>query len=348
MQIYADKLAGQLKQGISPLYLVAGDDLLLRDDACEQIRSAAQSSGYDACERHFQDQQFSWTSWLDSCNSLSLFGDKRLIELRLQSAKIGLEGAKAVNAYLERPATDAVLLIIAPRVEGKPKWLSNFIAQGVYIPIYPLDQTKLPSWLIQRAAGKNLKLDRDAAQLLAERVTGNLMAAVQELEKLALSHSADSDGASRITIGEIEKSVSDSAQFSAFNMLDYAIDGNAALACRALRHLLEEGTEIPALLGAVAHQLRNLSQLKSFQDNNQLDAGFKSTRIFAKRQPAFKKALQRLTAAQIDQCIMLASKADIMSKSGQRAASLSAIEMVVFSLAGHALPTQKIFLQRAI
>lgn len=340
MQIYANKLAAQLSKTLSPIYLVAGDDMLLRNDACELIRNTALKQGFDERERHNHDSNFDWNSWSDSCNALSLFASKRLIELRLSSSKIGTEGSKAISQYIENPAPDCILLIISPRIEGKPKWFNGIVAKGAYVPIYALDTNQLPQWLIQRAKQNKLVLTSDAAELLAERVTGNLMAAAQELEKLSLSHTPNST----IDAEAIEKAVSSSARYTVFNMLDLAVNGEAKNACRALRHLREEGTEAVATIAAIAHQLRNLLLLKGYQQQGGLDSGFKTLRIFAKKQPSVRNALKRLSAEQLEDCVQLASRADIMSKSGQRGTSWSVIEMILLALSGHSLPTQHFIL----
>ena len=186
MQIYSNKLAANLKQSLSPIYLVAGDDILLQNEACDEIREACSKKGYDERERFNFETGFDWQSWNESCNALSLFSNQRIIELRLPSSKIGTAGSEAISRYCENPSQDTIVLIISARIEGNPKWVKAATQTGVYVPIYPLDNNQLPSWLKQRAQKNNLTLAHDAAELLAERVEGNLMAAAQELDKLAL------------------------------------------------------------------------------------------------------------------------------------------------------------------
>ena len=187
-----------------------------------------------------QDNHFSWPAWLASCNELSLFGDQRLLELRLNSSKIGVEGSNAICQYMADPPPDTVLLIIAPRISGKPKWVNTITSKGIQVPIYPLSSEQLPQWLIQRATAHRLKLSGDAAALLAERIEGNLMAAVQELEKLSLAKMPASPVTEKATsplvaidVKTIDEAVTDNARFSAFDMLDHALKVNSLAACRA-------------------------------------------------------------------------------------------------------------------
>ncbi|NNC55568.1 MAG: DNA polymerase III subunit delta, partial [Pseudomonadales bacterium] len=157
MQVYPDKLEAQLKRELATAFLVAGDDSLLQRDAVDAIRASASSAGFSSIETTNQDANFDWQAWLSSCAEMSLFGDQRLLELRLTSSAIGAEGSRALCDYLANPAPDAVLLVTAPKISGKPKWVSQFIQAGVYTPIYPLDSDALPQWLSARATRHGLR-----------------------------------------------------------------------------------------------------------------------------------------------------------------------------------------------
>ncbi len=343
MQIYPDKLASHLQQTLACAYLVAGDEPLLQNDACDLIRKKAIEHGFNDVQRAVQDASFSWPEWLASGNELSLFGDKRLLELRLSSGKIGLEGSAALCHFLSDPPPDTVLLVITPRVAGKPKWVGKFGSDGVHIPIYPLTAEKLPRWLMQRAHGHKLKLTADAAQLLAERVEGNLMAAVQELEKLALAKTGPADTPDsfiEIDSKTIASTVTDNARFSAFDMLEHALKGNAMAACRALAHIREEGLDATALLGATAYELRRLATLHSYHRNNNLQAGLRAQRVIAGKQAILTKAVARLNQVDLERCIILASKADLMGKRGEAKLAFTLIEMILLRLAGQPLGTE--------
>jgi len=349
VQIYPDKLASHLKQSLASAYLVAGDDALLQSDACKLIRAKAAEKGFNDVQRVEQDNNFSWPAWLASCNELSLFGDQRLLELRLNSSKIGVEGSNAICQYMADPPPDTVLLISAPRVSGKPKWVSTIASNGIQVPIYPLSSEQLPQWLIQRATAHRLKLSRDAAALLAERIEGNLMAAVQELEKLSLAKMPATRAADQATaplveidVKTIDEAVTDNARFSAFDMLDHALKVNSLAACRALAHIREEGQDPAAILGAVAFELRRLATLLEYQQKNQLQAGLKAERIFlANKQATLRNAMARLKPQDLERCIALASKADLMGKRGNANLAFTFIEMILLRLAGQPLATER-------
>ena len=346
MQIYPDKLAAQLKHSLAHAYLVAGDDALLQNDACELIRAQAAAQGYGEIQRCVQDSSFSWPEWLARGNELSLFGDKRLLELRLSTAKIGTEGSAALCQYLDNPAPDTVLLVSCPRPAGKPKWLGKFSSDGVYVPIYPLAIEQLPQWLMRRAQRYRLKLSGDAAVLLAERVEGNMMAAVQELEKLSLTH-GDGDAVVAIDADTIAAAVTDSARFSAFDMLEHALKQNAVAACRALAHVREEGQDPAALLGATSYELRRLGSLLEYKRKNQLPAGLRAQRVIQSKQAMLNSAIARLEENDLERCVELAARADLLSKRGGSNLAFTLLEMILLRLAGKPLATEAAVLDEA-
>ncbi|MGB5324209.1 MAG: DNA polymerase III subunit delta [Pseudomonadales bacterium] len=345
MQVYPDKLDAQLRRGLAPAYLVAGDEPLLQRDAIDSIRAAAKIAGFDNIERTIEDSSFDWQAWLSGCAEMSLFGEKRFIELRLSSSAIGLEGSNALCDYLANPAPDAVLLVSAPRVNGKPKWVGQFTGTGIYVPVYPLEPDQLPKWLANRATRHRLRLQQDAAQLLAERIEGNLVAAEQELEKLALRF-VDKDASQAISIGieQVASSVGDSARFSAFDMFDHALAAQPRAAARALAHLKSEGSEPVELLGPVGYELRKLAALLEYKARNQLAAGIRSAGGAAKKRALYQRALPRIQAHDIERCTILAARADLLGKSGQRSSAFHAIEMLLLRVAGTPLPVEDVLL----
>lgn len=345
MKITESKLANTLKGALSPAYLVAGEDILLRNEACDAIRSAARKKGYAGRECHEADRQFDWSAWLDSCNSLSLFAERRIIELRLDSAKIGTVGSDAICQYMQHPPDDALLLIIAPRIEkaqDKTRWIKSIIDNGTYLHVYTPEGNDLFKWLGQRSKQAGLELSRDATAVLAERIEGNLLSAVQEIEKLSLLLPPSS----KVDSSVIRGAVADSSRFSAFDMLNHAMSGDALSSCRALRHLRDEGTEVPAIIGAVANELRRLLVLKDYEARRQLDLGFKHQGVIFKNKPAVSAAVDRLDKTRLEQLLQLAAEADLMSKSKDRLLSWDLLEIIVLGIGGKIPATGKLALDR--
>ena len=188
MSIKPEQLAQSLSGELKRCYLVFGDETLIVEECADTIRAAARSAG--CTEREIIDIAGAgdWQQLLQSAGSLSLFADRKLIEIRLPSGKPGTEGSKALQEYLSLDTED-VLLIIAGKVDKqsqRAKWFTRIDQDGLAVQIWPIGRRELPGFLQQRLKSAGLRADRDAVQLLAERVEGNLLAAVQEVDKLQL------------------------------------------------------------------------------------------------------------------------------------------------------------------
>ena len=231
MRLYPEKLSAHLQQQLLPVYLVSGDEPLLLQECCDLIRSQARAQG--CTDREVIDAGvagFDWQEILHSATSMSLFAERRLVELRLASGKPGAEGSKALCEYLDISGGEDVLLIIAGKIDKQStnsKWFKALDQAGAVIQVWPVDAGKLPRWLRQRVADAGMTIDDDALQLLCERVEGNLLAAVQEVEKLKLLVSD-----SQITAQTVTEAVSDNARYNLFDMADNALKGDATASMR--------------------------------------------------------------------------------------------------------------------
>ena len=331
MQIKLQQFEKLLDDTLAPLYCIAGDSILQRNEALTTLRKAAKAQGFDESEKHFHDKQFNWDEWVGDSQAMSLFSSRRIVELHLLSSAIGTEGSNAVSSYIDNLDSETLLIIIGASIKGKPKWVNRIIEHGVYLPIYPLEGKQLHRWLEQRAQKKNLRLSEKNAALLATRVEGNSIAAEQELEKLSLLL----DAGSEISEENIEEWVADNARYSVFHLFDSALSGNIKASSRALLHLREEGAVIPQLTGFLANRLITLSNLKEFQRRNRLSQGFKEERVFYNQQSLFNQALQRLEKPAIDECVKLCNKADLFSKRSEIELAWSMLEVMLFKIAGY-------------
>ena len=255
MRLYPEKLRGHLQQQLLPVYLVSGDEPLLLQECCDLIRQQARAQG--CTEREVIDagvSGFKWQDILHSASSMSLFAERKLVELRLPSGKPGAEGSKALCEYLNMASGEDVLLIISGKIDKQStnsKWYKALDKAGVTIQVWPVDAAELPRWLQQRVRNAGMSIDADALQLLCERVEGNLLAAVQEVEKLKLLATD-----SRITTETVTEAVSNNARYNLFGMADSALKGDATTSLRMLHGLRAEGTEPPVVLWALAREIR--------------------------------------------------------------------------------------------
>lgn len=333
MKLYPEKLSAHLRQGpLAPVYLVAGDEPLQVGEAADAVRVAARREGFDSREVFFAERGFDWMSLRAASESLSLFAEKRLIELRLPTGKPGDVGAKTLLEYAERPAEDTVLLVISGRVDKKNKWVGALEKVGVLVEYWPMDAAQLPRWIEDRLASRGLAADREAAQLLADRVEGNLLAAAQEIDKLALlveGGKADAEA--------VRNAVADSARFDIFQLTDMALAGDAAKALRMLEALRAEGIEPVLIIWALAKEIRNLAEM-AFKVAGGQSASRVSANVWPKkRQPVVARALERLPVKVWERLLLEAALIDRQVKGARRGDPRQGLERLVAAMAGRPL-----------
>ena len=310
MRLYPEKLADHLQQKLLPVYLVSGDEPLLLQECCDQIRQKARAENCN--EREIIEggvSNFNWQDILHSASNMSLFADRKLIELRLPSGKPGAEGSKALCEYLDIASGDDVLLIVSGKIDKQStnsKWYKALDKAGVTVQVWPVDAKNLPRWLQQRVRSAGMSIDDDALRLLCERMEGNLLAAVQEVEKLKLL-AADS----KITMQTVTEAVSDNARYNLFDMADNALKGNASVSLRMLHGLRAEGTEPPVVLWVLVREIRTLYEAQLDCDSGQsAQQALSSRRVWQNRMPLMQAALTRHNTHSLSLLLEQAARAD--------------------------------------
>jgi DNA polymerase-3 subunit delta len=310
MRLYPEKLADHLQQKLLPVYLVSGDEPLLLQECCDQIRQKARAENCN--EREIIEggvSNFNWQDILHSASNMSLFADRKLIELRLPSGKPGAEGSKALCEYLDIASGDDVLLIVSGKIDKQStnsKWYKALDKAGVTVQVWPVDAKDLPRWLQQRVRNAGMSIDDDALRLLCERMEGNLLAAVQEVEKLKLLAAG-----SKITMQTVTEAVSDNARYNLFDMADNALKGNTSVSLRMLYGLRAEGTEPPVVLWALVREIRTLYEAQLDCDSGQsTQQALSSRRVWQNRMPLMQAALTRHNTHSLSLLLEQAARAD--------------------------------------
>jgi len=266
LRLTAEQLPAALKAGLRPVYLVSGDEPLLIEEAADAIRAAARAAGYTERNVFFVERGFAWDELTHATQSLSLFAQRRLVELRMPSGKPD-KGAAQLAQLAADPPPDVLCLVIAGKLDKKASdaaWVQAFASHGAWVTIWPVSAAQLPAWLAARARRAGAVLDPAAAQLIADRVEGNLLAANQEIDKLALL-------ATDATIGTdlVRRSVGDSARYDVFQLAEAAAAGEAGRALHVLQGLKSEGVEPTLILWALVREVRGLWQA---QERNRLQS----------------------------------------------------------------------------
>jgi DNA polymerase III subunit delta len=257
--VSAEQLPAALRRGLAPLYLISGDEPLLVDEAADAVRGAARAAGFADRIVFSVERGFDWEDMRRETQALSLFSERRLFELRMPSGKPD-KGAPLLVDIAKRPPPDVFCLIVAGKLDRKASeapWVQAVERHGVWVPIWPVAHSALPGWLDGRARALGLTLEPDAAQLIVERVEGNLLAAKQELDMLALL----ADGAP-VSANLVMRAVGDSARYDVFQLAEAAAAGEAARALKILVGLRNEGVEPTLILWALVRELRGLWQAR--------------------------------------------------------------------------------------
>jgi DNA polymerase-3 subunit delta len=307
LRLRAEQLPAALARGLAGIYLVSGDEPLTVGEAADAIRAAARAAGYADRRVFFIDRSFSWDELRLATQSLSLFAERRLFELRMPSGKPE-KGAALLAELAAQSAADLTYLVVTDKLDrkaGDAPWVQAIEKHGAWVPIQPVDTAALPAWLRGRAKMLHIDIDAEASQLIVDRVEGNLLAAQQELEKLKLL----ADGGS-IDVDLVLRSVGDSARYDVFQVAEAAAAGDAARALRVLMGLKSEGVEPTLILWALLRELRGMWQAR---ERDRLRSAVRGSAWNLAATPSVR-ALSRLKKLPLAPLLMQASHADRVIK----------------------------------
>ncbi len=308
MRIYAEQLAGHLKAGLKPCYLVFGDEPLQKLETVARIRQAAQAQGFSERHSFSTDDNPDWDQVQDCCQALSLFASRQILELEL-GEKPPKEWADRIAAITTTLHPDLLLILHGPRLsaaQSKAKWFDNLSRQGVYVPIAFPDARFFPRWMQNRAQQVGIKLQQEAIQFLCHAFEGNLLGAAQELEKLALLALPQP-----ISLLALQENVTRQNHFTPFQLIDTLLEGKVNRAQRMLLQLRGEGVEAGMLAWSLARELEQLLRLRlALQQGKALGPLLEQARVWQSRQPLLQGALQRLDPPHLQLLIAVTARLD--------------------------------------
>lgn len=335
MQLRPEQLDTHLKKQLAPVYFISGDEPLRVLEAADAVRAAAREQGFDEREVLNVAAGFDWNSLLAEAGNLSLFAQRRVIDLRLPTGKPGDAGAKALREFAAAPPEDTLLLVTAGRLEPsarKSKWVQALDEAGVVVFVWPLETRDYTGWVQARMRRRGLEPDDEAVRMLAGRVEGNLLACVQEIDKLYLLR-----GAGPVDAAAITGLVADHARYDVYTLVDAALAGSAARSVRILGGLQAEGTAPPVVVWALARELRQLAAMAAELGKGQSIAGVLTRyRVWANRKEVVGAALQRLSAATCARLLRQCAAVDRVCKGRAAGNAWDELLQLVLQLAGQA------------
>ena len=304
MKLAIRQLDAHLKKGMGALYAVHGAEALLALEAADRIRDAARKSGATEREIFFAEPGTDWSKLGASAANLSLFASKRLVEIRIPTGKPGAEGGKAIAAYCQRLPEDAVTLVLLPELDWqalKTAWFSALESAATVVEAKPVTRDELPEWLAERLSRQGQKASVETLEWLAERVEGNLLAAKQEVEKLALLLPKG-----EIALEAIREAVTDVSRFERDALIDAMHAGDSARVARVVDSLKAEGEPLPLLLWTLSEELRKVMAIVAGQRPRRW--------MTPERSEALARSARKHDRASIDRELLRAHRIDRMIK----------------------------------
>ena len=318
-----------------PLYIFSGDEPLLMMEAIDALRLAAKKLGFTEREVLLQERGFDWSALMSAGQTMSLFGDKRWVELRIPTGKPGRDGAEALKQFATQVASqsngaegpDTVVCIVLPRLDGKTKtsaWFSALDDAGMAIQIDTLDRSQLPQWIAGRLKRQNQEIESDAEgrralEFIADQVEGNLIAAHQEILKLGLLYPEG-----KLTEEQIRSSILKVARYNVFELTEAMLAGDLARLNRMLDGLKGEGEPLVLILWSVTEELRILSKLKAASDAGEsVHQLMRANRIWGNKERLYPAAIRRVQPLKLRKAMQVAAGLDRQAK-GLYAADLPA------------------------
>jgi len=343
MKIKPEQLARTLKSQPRPVVWLSGDEPLLLQESADLLRQHYRHEGFLEREIFPVDKGFSWDEFLQASGNLSLFAERKIIELRLGSSRLDDAGKDALARYLDAPDDNLLVLVTSPRLEKatqNTKWFRRIEAGAIVVQIWPVNRDGLGAWLEQRLLREGIRADAEALALLTDKIEGNLLAAMQEIAKLRLLATSADGAAIALDARTVMQVVADNSRYSAQQLVDAALAGDLVRAHKILAGLKAEGVFPLAVLAAVTGELRRLLPMLEKKEQGQgVNAIMMTSGVFWNRKQVVGTALQRLRSAQVWALLEQARVVDQSVKGMHPGDSWEELSRLLIRLAGQETAT---------
>ncbi len=330
MNVRPDQLQSVVSKTVYPVYMVSGDEPLQQMEALDSIRGFLREESYSEREILDVDAKFDWQRLMDEAASMSLFATRRIVELRLPTAKPGRQGSQAIKDYLARVPEDTVLIINAGKVDGNAKksaWYKAVEKNGLVVQCWPVPIDKLSYWLKQRFNIRDMQADDEVLAYISQHVEGNLLAANQEIEKLFLLL-----GPGKISYGDVVEAITAQSRFNVFELIDMSLTGNTSRVIKIIAGLKEEGVAALAINGMLAKDIRLLARVAV--DVSSADYTLRRSGLWQSKIVLFKSCLSRHNLRTFQLLLKRCSYIDAASKGLVDANAWDEIESLCVRLSG--------------
>lgn len=332
MQIPASALAKQLATAAQPVVVVVGDEPLAKAECLDCIRQHGRKLGAEERTSLLVERQFNWQTVTQFSQHFSLFSSHRILEIHIPGGKPGVDGSKVLTELAQQPMPDTTTIITLPTLERESKnsaWYQHLQAHALVVELKEVAVTQLPAWIKQRLTQQNQHTDDDSLVFMAQQVEGNMLAAHQEIQKLALLYPAG-----EITSVQIKEAVLNVARFDAFQLGEAMLQGDSDRTIRILQGLQDEGEQPVAVMNPLIWLIRPLLRIKQAEAQGEsLQSAIVNARLFGDRQLLIKAAAQRLSIRQVEAALQKLSDIDRMAKGVMQGDAWLEISRLCFGLA---------------
>jgi DNA polymerase-3 subunit delta len=333
MPIRLEQLGARLQAGLAPVYLIGGPEPLLVQECRDQVCAVAREQGFLERELLQVERGFDWEQLEQAGSVASLFTSRKIIDLRMPTGKPGQDGAKALTSWVADPDPDLLLVISCDQWDKgsrNSKWANALDQAGLRIDIWPVGPAELPRWIANRLHARGLEPEREAVMVLADRLEGNLLAAQQEIEKLALLK-----GGGRVTAEDVLQAVADSSRFDAFLLVERILAGNLADSLRVALGLRRTAVPVQLVTGALCRELRTLEAYRLARQSGEGEAAaFRRLGVWRNRQGPMRSAAARVDATRLNEAFASLSLIDLQSKGQAGGDPWHSLDRLACSLCG--------------
>lgn len=330
MNLRPDQLAASLTKPLALVYLVSGDEPMQKMEATDLLRKTCRDQGYSERETFEVDANFDWHQFTEAAASMSLFAEKRVLDLRLPSARPGKQGSQALKQYLSNPAPDTLLLITCGKLDASAKnsaWYKALEHSGVVIQCWPVAVDKLHAWVQRRFQSRDMQADREVVDYVCQHVEGNLLAAAQEIDKLHLLL-----GSGKIAIENVRNAVTGNSRFNVFELADCVLKGEQTRVLTILGGLRAEGVEPILILWALTKDIRLMNTVAA--DLSTADYVLARAGVWKSRLGLFRTCLSRHGRKTLRELLKFCARIDGMTKGVEKANVWDEIQQLSHRLAG--------------
>ena len=333
MNIKPEQLQNHLSNQPASLYFAFGSEILLVEQSLTTIKDAAKKLGFDERFRFDIDGNFSWDAIFNLISSPSLFADKRIIECRLTTGKIGVKGSKALSELTENLPDDIMLIISSEKLDiaqQKSKWFKALDKKGVIIQHWEVQSEQLVGWIVNHMSQLGLNSSNEVANAIAYCTEGNLLATMQEIQKLQIAYP---DG--NIDLNEYLSQIDQQSQYTVFGMIDAALKGDTDKVYKIFSSLVDDSTPPVILISSLYREIKNLVTMSiELKTNQTIDTIFSNHRVWQKRKPLIAIALKKHSYQQLQKLLLKLGRIDRSLKGMDNLNVYDELQSIVITLSG--------------